>query len=217
MKRKILFSVLILSFFACENNAEQDDNKSQIKRDTEVISKDKTEQQTEKVQHVKSFEDAIAFAEFCATQIKVGKAVDLEPYTEGEILLSPYAFIDTSTVRSVDIKALSQAKAKLYYWGTYVGRGDSIVLSTSDYIDKFVFNFDLEKDDVEVNTYKGNPKSRGSELHNIEKVFPNSISVEFYQSPSKKDFIDWNALIFVVTKKDNHFYLEAIVHNQWTP
>lgn len=210
--KRILTLVLVLMLISCENSIHQKDKENNSAEKSDTISSSMSDLSTQK-----SFDNVIEFTQFCANQIRSDETDALEPYVRKGILLSPYAFIDTLSARIVGLDELSNPEKQMYYWGIYAGRGDSILLFTSDYLNKFIFNFDLNKNEVEIKTYEGNAKSRGNEMQNIHKLYPNAISVEFYEPPSEVGGMDWNALIFVVHKEDNHFYLKAIVHNQWTP
>lgn len=211
--KRISVLILILALISCENPTDRKD----IEQNMNLENQDTLKQSVVDSVTQKSFSSVIEFAQFCATQIKSGNSDALKPYVEKGILLSPYAYIDKSSARIVDLDELGNPNKQIHYWGVYAGRGDSILLSTPDYINKFVYSFDWKKDDVEIKSYNDNPKSRGSEMQNIQSLYPNSTSVEFYQPPSKQGYLDWNALIFVVHKVKDLFYLEAIVHNQWTP
>lgn len=211
--KRILALFLIVTLVSCENSTDQK-NKEQNNPEE---NQDTLKQSTNDSVALKSFKNEIEFAQFCATKIQSGKANDLKPYTENGILFSPYAFIDTSSARVVRLDELSNPNEQMHYWGVYLGRGDSILLTTADYLNQFIFNFDLNKDNIEIRSYADNPKSRGSEMQNINSLYPNAVSVEFYKPASKKGYMDWSALIFVVHKKGDRFYLKAIAHNQWTP
>ncbi len=207
-----LISVLIL--FSCEN--------SNVNKTKTKVIKNKGKKDSTAVLHTQNdvqspqvFKDAVAFAHFCIEKLQTREALDLKPYVENGVVLSPNAHIDTLSVRKVGLEELSTPTKELQFWGIYPGRGDSILLSTADYVDKFIFNFDL--DNAEINSYQGNPKARGSEQINIQDLFPSATTVAFYKPPSKEGYMDWNALYFVVQKTEGHFVLKAIVHNQWSP
>lgn len=212
--------VLVLAFIgilaSCEN-ATNNNIDEKIEQTASIDKSDALDSTLSDTAAHLSFNNAIDFAEFCAKNIQSGMANKLASYTENGILLSPYAFIDTSSARIVDLEELANPTKQIHYWGIYAGRGDSILLSTPDYINKFIFNFDLNENNTEIKSYTDNPDSRGSEMINIHKRYPNSVVVEFYNPPTEEGGMDWNALNFVVQKDGGHFILKAIVHNQWTP
>lgn len=214
--RKITVLFLIGILFSCENmdvkEITAENSSSQDQNDTVVATNNKIDKQTSR-----AFKNAVDFVQFCIEKIQSKEIKDLNPYVENGIVFSPNAHIIPSNTRTVGLEELSVPEKTIHYWGIYPGRGDSILLSTSDYLNRFVFNFDLNANHIEINSYDGNPKSRGSELHNIEEQFPEATTVAFYEPPSKEGYMDWNALYFVVQKLEDRFVLKAIVHNQWTP
>jgi hypothetical protein len=217
--KKLWGILLISSLFSCGNTAEQelDQNKTDnaVKDESsEVPSEEKVGDNIEQEQI--SFQDEVEFAKYCATQFEKGNIEALRQFTKENILFSPYAFIAQSSARKVALDEVEAATDDIYYWGVYEGRGDSILLSTPEYFNKYVFNFDVNDKEVKVNTYSDQPKARGNELHNVQKIYPDAKFVEFYHPPSKEGYMDWNALIFVVEKVNDQYILSAIVHNQWT-
>ena len=89
-------------------------------------------------------------------------------------------------------------------------------MTTPEYLNKYVLTFDINDKNVKTSTYNGKPTAYGSELHNMQEIYPNATFVEFYHPPSEVGYMDWNALIFVVEKNGNDYLLKAIIHNQWT-
>lgn len=211
--------ILVAGLFSCQGEAVQevDEKKDDGKLNDEAVALP-SEEKTDETKESKdiSFEDEVDFVNYCVTQLQEGNADALHPFTNGKILFSPYAYIHESSARRVALDEIADPTNELHYWGIYDGRGDSILLTTADYFDEFVFNFNINDQKVKVETYKDKPKAYGTEQQNIHKVYPESVFVEFYQPPSEEGYMDWNVLIFVVKKKGDQYLLKAIVHSQWT-
>jgi hypothetical protein len=208
--KKSWILILAIGLFSCENNMDNG------QKDIERNNGDKTvnvpnDEVTERVH----FENEIDFAKYCAALLKEGNIDGLRPYTDGEILLSPYAYIQPET-RKVTLGELQESTNEVHYWGKYDGSGDSILLSTPQFLNKFVLNFDISTPDIKATKFQSTPKAYGNEMHNVQKIYPNLTYVQFYKSASKKENMDWKALIYVVEKNADGFVLKAIVHSQWT-
>lgn len=202
--------IFALSLFSCENNMEK--REANIKRSTGekkvIVPEDET---AERVQ----FANEIDFAKYCAALLKEGNIDGLRPYTDGEILMSPYAYIQPNT-RKVTLGEFKERTNEVHYWGNYDGSGDSILLSTPQFLNKFVLDFDISTPDIKATKFQSTPKAYGNEMHNVQKIYPNLTYVQFYKSASKKENMDWRVLIYVVEKNGDDFILKAIVHSQWT-
>lgn len=167
--------------------------------------------------HSFEFENAQDFAEFCLVALKEENEEVLMPYLEEELLLSPNAYIEKDEVQRLKAQDILNPSEKVYHWGDQPGSGFPIELTIPAYLDSFVLDVDFESDVVEMNTYTAKPVARGSELHNMQDLFPGCSFVEFYMPPSEEGFIDWSGIYLIVRQKDNDFTLVGIVHNRWTP
>src|SRR5690554_4560798 len=187
--RKLGIAICVLGLTACAGSS---DDSVETKEKNESI-----EQETSSEEHeVLSFENEVEFARFFAEKLQEGDAETLKNYTNETILLSPYAFIDTNTVRNLSVEELlEENNDQIYFWGIYDGRGDSIQMTNSNYLNDYVFNVDVASENVEISSYLGKPKAYGSELHNVHEMYPDAKLVEFYQPPSEEGYMDWNALI----------------------
>ena len=212
--KKITWSmILAIGLFSCES-ADQDRSQSDTSQQKKAIDGMENED-TEDVKERVNFEDEVDFAKYCSSLLADGNIDALRPYTDGEILFSPYAYIQPKA-RKVTLAEIKEHTDDVHYWGDYDGSGDSISLTTLEYINQFVLSFDLTDEKVKVNKSTATPKVYGNELNNVQKKFPGATYVQFYHPPTKKDYMDWKALLFVVEKKENSFILKAIIHNQWT-
>ncbi|HLV43055.1 MAG TPA: hypothetical protein VKY37_12305 [Brumimicrobium sp.] len=202
--------VFSLVLFSCENNpiseGQTADDKVVLKGGEESLSY--------------NFKDEVEFSKVCLEELREGNLEVFHQFAEKKILLSPYAYIDQANFRKVSIAEIETPNDDIHFWGIYDGRGDSILMTTPEYLNRYILNFPINSDGVEINVYEDKPKAYGSELHNMHEIYPNATFVEFYHPPSEEGYMDWNALIFVVEiiKHDygNEYLLKAIVHNQWT-
>src|SRR5690554_780521 len=212
MKNK-LGVILLLSLFSCESNIEQ-------KQDVEELQLNGVEEvhklNDKEEQGVVTFEDEVDFVKYCFLQLNEGNIEAVRPFVSEDILLSPYAYIEQKTVRKVSLAEIEAPKIEPSFWGYTDGKGDSILMTTPEYLDKYVFSIDINDELVKTSVYEGRPKAYGSELHNVHEVYPKAKMIEFYKPASKEGHFDWKTLIFVIEEVDGKFLLKAIIHNQWT-
>jgi len=151
--RKLGIAICVLGLTACAGSS---DDSVETKEKNESI-----EQETSSEEHeVLSFENEVEFARFFAEKLQEGDAETLKNYTNETILLSPYAFIDTNTVRNLSVEELlEENNDQIYFWGIYDGRGDSIQMTNSNYLNDYVFNVDVASENVEISSYLGKPKA----------------------------------------------------------
>ncbi|MFA5574791.1 MAG: hypothetical protein WC994_07030 [Brumimicrobium sp.] len=207
MKNSIYLFALLL-FVSCGEQVQGNINKTE---DNQI---DNTATDVE--EELLEFENELEFARFCLDQLKEENFQGLKKYANAEILFSPYAYIDLKTVRSIDLDDFDTSDEEIYFWGIYDGKGDSILLTNHEYLQKYVFNFDYNDGSIKTQIYTDKPNAYGSELHNIQEVYAGDTYVEFYKSPSEEGYLDWNALLIVVETIDGQYFLRAIIHNQWT-
>lgn len=166
---------------------------------------------------VQEFSSDTVLAHYLLTNLKSRNIKALSPFVKTDILFSPYAHIDTTTAQKLSLDHLENPTKKQLYWGTYDAVGDSILLSIPEYMQKFVFNFNFNASQVEVNHYKDKPKSYGNSLQNAQEIFPNASFIQYY-APGSDEYggMDWNSLILVIEENDGKPVLKAILHDQWT-
>lgn len=206
---KIWILTLTLGIFSCNFVTESPTNNDDESIETVVSNSVETEEEL-------TFDDEIAFSKYCFEQLKLGKAENLNNYTSGKILFSAYAHIDEKTARKVSLEELTEDKEEIHFWGFADGTGDSILMTTPSFLEKNIFSFNINNENVETEIYNQNPKPHGSELYNLKTLFPNSKYAEFYLPPSTASGMDWRGLVFVVSEKDGQYRLRAIIQNQWT-
>lgn len=214
--KKVVGMFLLIGLVACESssveNTEQETNKENASQDTMVEKEVSSEINNEEL----TFDSELEFVKYSHQQLREKNQKTLENITDGSILFSAYAFIDTTSARKVTVSELTSDNDEVHYWGDYDARGDAIEMTNEAFLEKYVFSFDIEAENVVVNTYKGKPNAYGSELHNMHELYPEAKFVEFYHPPSEEGYMDWNALIFVVEQVNDKYILKAIIHNQWT-
>ncbi len=133
------------------------------------------------------------------------------------VRFSPYGYVDTSTDRvffAATFIASIQQKQKLN-WGNYDGSGDSIVLTTAEYYNKFIYNADF------LNAAKTSINKRisaGNSLDNLAKVYPGTNYTEHFFPGFDKKYagMDWTTLKLVFKFYQGKNWLVGIVHDQWT-
>ena len=138
-------------------------------------------------------------------------------HPDQQIRFSPYGYIDTSgDVRLSAEEFLALAgNNKMIHWGSYDGSGDPIDLSLKTYLDKFVYNADfLKAPKISLDQFVG----AGNSLNNLRSVYPNSRFIEYHFAGFDKKYegMDWSSLRLVFKEINNIFYLQAVVHDQWT-
>jgi hypothetical protein len=158
-------------------------------------------------------ESALVLGALC-NRDTVALSVAMGP--EGNLLFSPYGFIDTANALKFTGTSLSKAfkENKKINWGKYDGSGKPILLTPNEYFGKFVCNVDFSKYD----TIRANiPVARGNSLNNLSTVFPGCVFVEYYHkgTPEMSE-LDWYTLRLVYTMVDGKRYLVAVIHDQWT-
>ena len=215
----ILF--LILGFFACstpekdaasrDQEAKENSSKGVVKNDFSNSNEDTVSQK-----EIPNFESELDFATFIATSIEQRDYSQWDQITEKEVLFSPYAYINTGNANSLSVEELNNPTNENKFWGIYDGRGDRILLSTQEYLKRFVYGVQLSGDSVQITVFDGHLTTRGNTLQTIQKTYPSSVYVKFFNPASSKNGMDWKALILVVSKNEDSYVLEAIIHNQWT-
>lgn len=205
MKKIIFIAFLsILLFSSCENIgsvSEDPIKKLEAPKDEKPV-----------------FSGEVEFAQYYWSQMKVQDFESLLPYSyTGGIILSPFINIDEKAYNKFTPNDFQYDK-ETYFWGMHPASGDSIRMSLSDYLQRYITSFDIMDKRVEAHLFKGSFPTHGTGTTNVSKVFPSSKFVEFYLPPTEEGNLDWKSLIFVVNDNGNHHYsLSAIIDNQWMP
>lgn len=131
---------------------------------------------------------------------------------------SPYGYIDSSKdVRLTKDRFLSLVKNKRQKlaWGSYDGSGESILLTLEEYFKEFVYDVDfVNPEKLATNKMIG----LGNSPNNLESIYPGFPFTESHFSGFDKKYegMDWRSLRLVFKKEGDHYYLVAIIHDQWT-
>ena len=134
------------------------------------------------------------------------------------ILFSPYAYIDTSRSRVLSPTRLIQIakQNKRINWHSSWSDSGNEFLTISQYFKKYVYDADFLNAPVKsVNKFH----SHGTDLNNINEVYPKCDVVEFYFSGFEEKYggMDFRGLRLVFGLYNKKLYLIAIVHDEWTP
>jgi len=219
MPNKGIVVFLIFGFVAC-STSEQDTPSKGVKENSSkgVVKNDfsNSNEDTVSQKEIPNFESELDFATFIATSIEQRDYSQWDQITEKEVLFSPYAYINTGNANSLSVEELNNPTNENKFWGIYDGRGDRILLSTQEYLKRFVYGVQLSGDSVQITVFDGHLTTRGNTLQTIQKTYPSSVYVKFFNPASSKNGMDWKALILVVSKNEDSYVLEAIIHNQWT-
>lgn len=213
MKRLILFSLIILSLAAC-NNDRQNKEKTPaavtdtVKNNLPVDDGDGLSQQ-----------DSIkATGRQVLNFLKENNYPELIKYFSSEgVRFSPYGYIDTANTKRLTPEDFLESinKKWILTWGSYDGTGDPIKLSVPAYLKKFVYNADYVN--AEAVGYDAVMK-QGNSTNNIKELFPNHHFIDYHFSgfDQKNKGMDWTSLRLVFEKEDGQYFLVAIIHDQWT-
>ena len=134
---------------------------------------------------------------------------------EEGLLFSPYTYLDSATV-VLQKDSLSSAlkKGSKIMWGHTDGKGDSILLSVAEFLETYLYDTNyVHADTVSIGEFVGS----GNTLNNIKKRFSAAKVVEYHFFGSEKySKMDWQSLILVFDKRENRYFLRALISNEWT-
>jgi hypothetical protein len=129
---------------------------------------------------------------------------------------SPYAAVkDTDQVFRADKIAGLMSDSTVYVWGSYDGSGEPIELAFPDYYSKFIYDVDFANaPQLALNRRLG----VSTTLDNSAEFYPGAIIVEYYYPgfDPKLEGMDWRSLRLVFIENEHTWYLDGIIHDQWT-
>src|SRR5690554_2004294 len=133
------------------------------------------------------------------------------------VRFSPYGYVDTTSHLAFSASSFQEAieEDTSQIWGRYDGTGDDILLTPTDYFEKFVYDVDfLDAEETSVNRFLG----KGNTLNNLRTIYPGSEFSESYFSgfEAKYGGMDWRSLRLVFRPHEGELYLVAVIHDQWT-
>jgi hypothetical protein len=138
-------------------------------------------------------------------------------HPEKGVRFTPYTYVekDKDIIFTKDQIESFFDNEKTYLWGYYDGSGDDILLTPSEYYEKFIYTHDfLNAEKIGYNTVL----SFGNAMENQFEVYENPIIVEYYFSgfDTGYDGMDWRSLRLVFQEYRGGWYLTGIINNQWT-
>ena len=153
-----------------------------------------------------------------ALTVQDGKKLASLVHPEKGVRFSPSAYVDVSNdliFLKTQIETFWTDK-KTYTWGFADGTGDPIKLTASQYSREYIMNRAfLSPSSINVN----NDHAAGTTSNNAALIYPNGTRVEYYIEPSiheGKPELDWAALRLVFEKRGDHWFLLAMIHDEWT-
>jgi hypothetical protein len=227
--KKLLFTLLLMIVFvttACGNEAvneqegeipeqvvEDPGKEEQPSPESENEDTHNKEQKEEDVKNtiMNKSEEVIKLL-----QEKSGEELSKYVHAEKGLLFSPYVYIEDNAV-TFDREKVKQffEDKDIYTWGTADGSGEPIELTTNDYFSTFIYDRNFEQ---ATNIEFDRKEPRGNSKRNIDVVFANSHTVEYYiKGTDANGNMDWKALNLVFQQDEQgEWMLVAIVHDQWT-
>lgn len=102
-----------------------------------------------------------------------------------------------------------------FTWGHYDGSGLPINLTFKEYHQKFVY------DENYYQPFKvgfNMPIGSGNSINNIPEIYPDGIMIEYHFPGLDPRYggLDWRSLRLVFLSENEHWYLTAIIHCEWT-
>ncbi len=133
------------------------------------------------------------------------------------IRFSPYAYVDTASEIKMSINDFKRniKSKKKQSWGSFDGSGDPILMTLKQYFKRFVYDVDFLNPEI----FTVNKRSSGGNtIDNREDIYPGSVYTESYFSGFEEKYggMDWRALRLVFKELEGHFYLVAVIHDEWT-
>ena len=131
------------------------------------------------------------------------------------IMFSPYSDLKNNDNQIIEKKELVKIyeKNEELVWGEYDGTGTRILLTFDNYFDRFIYDEDFIEYEPNYDSIMGT----GNTLENMNSVFPNARSVEYYTPGTEKyAYMDWRSLRLLYEIYRGKYYLVAVVHNEWT-
>ncbi|HCB51128.1 TPA: hypothetical protein DEP21_00880 [Patescibacteria group bacterium] len=133
------------------------------------------------------------------------------------IRFSPYAYIDTDKNIILAKDGLQDALSGniQYVRGNQDGSGEPIIMTFTDYLDKFVYDVDF----ISLSeTFLNQNLSRGNSINNATDVYSGKQIIEYYVPGIDPQYegMDRRSLSLVFEQQNGQRHLIGIIHNQWT-
>ena len=169
-------------------------------------------------QHGSLEEDLIVLGQQVLETLKNNQYDQLIPIIHpGSCLrFSPYQYLDIADriICPSDFDSFTSS-TESFVWGRYDGTGKPIDLTFFEYHQQFVYDQDYLKPKL-VGFNK--EVSSGNSINNIQEIFPDGIMIEYYFPGFDPQYggMDWRSLRLVFVQDNDHWYLSAIIHGEWT-
>ena len=134
------------------------------------------------------------------------------------VRFSPYAYSDAEQDRVFLLGQLRRIRdgPTVHVWGHADGSGEPIVLTTAQYVERFVLDRDYRgAGKIGVNV----DQPRGNTADNAAEAYPQGTRVEYYVEPAPgrgAAAFDWSALRLVFEQMDGRWFLVGVIHDEWT-
>jgi hypothetical protein len=162
--------------------------------------------------------DLIILSQQVLKLLKTGEYNQIIPFIHPESCLrfSPYQYLnnDNKVICPSELDSFTST-SEPFTWGHYDGTGKPISLTFTEYHQQFVYDQDYLKPsvvgfNVEV--------SSGNSINNIQEIYPDGMMIEYYFPgiDPRYDGMDWRSLRLVFIQENDHWYLTAIIHGEWT-
>lgn len=222
--KKPFYLILVV---ACLNCNQSDSNRSKSSFDTSTRDLFKEldslmPKKSEKISLIKRKTDTTLLLKTSEEILKAIKKGDYNKFAsfihpEYGIRFSPYAYIDTlaqQVLSSNQFLQISKQK-KSINWNTS-WEIEPEYLTIDQYFKKFVYDVDFLNAELKsINEYH----SQGTDLNNIEEIYPKADVVEFFFSGFEEKYggHDFRGLRLVFKFYNTKPFLIALVHDEWTP
>lgn len=231
MRRLFITVISICLFFtACKEKTKTENKEDNNKiitphKDSTSVIRDKTQtvHRQDTFQTIVSHRDSILLqlTQDILTAIKDKDYLGMAKYIDlvSGVRFSPYAYVDTVDDVKLSKKKFTEqvkkTKQDKIVWGVIDPTEESINMTLSEYMQKFVYDVDFVKPEKRsVNKFIG----AGNSLNNLKLVYRNCDFTESHFSgfEDKYEGMDWRSLRLVFKERTGKFFLIGIVHDQWT-
>ncbi len=225
----VVFLMTILLLTGCSNNqseeelAKKDEEISQLNAKVEELNnkiKD-LEQKLEEADNMEKYKNnevlikAIETVNYLKNKDMEGLASVVHPLMG--VRFTPYEYIDLQNdlVFTKDRIATFLDDTQNYTWGSFDGSGEPIIMTFSEYFDRFIYDIDFANAQMIGNNYS---IGKGNSQNNISEAYPDAYYIEFHFPGFESEYegMDWRSLRLVYEKMDGVWYLVGIVHGEWT-
>jgi outer membrane murein-binding lipoprotein Lpp len=225
----VVFLMTILLLTGCSNNqseeelAKKDEEISQLNAKVEELNnkiKD-LEQKLEEADNMEKYKNnevllrAIEAVNYLKNKDMEGLASVVHPLMG--VRFTPYEYIDLQNdlVFTKDRIATFLEDTQNYTWGSFDGSGEPIIMTFSEYFDRFIYDVDFANAQMIGNNYS---IGKGNSQNNISEAYPDAYYIEFHFPGFEPEYegMDWRSLRLVYEKMDGVWYLVGIVHGEWT-